>query len=158
MLLGRLLRHEEHEHQRHRRAVGGIERNRLREANEGAERFLQALDAPMRYGDTLAEARGAEALAREQAVEYERARKAVMILKQQPGLLEKPLLARRWQVDEHMVRREQLGDQAHGARAVYLGALLFLVALVLVAQHLPVELVGEQIDRGIKIIFFALAV
>src|SRR5438132_1591526 len=44
VLLGRLLRHEEHERERHRRAVGSIERNRLREANKGAERFLRLGD------------------------------------------------------------------------------------------------------------------
>src|SRR5205085_10326579 len=76
---GPLLRPEEHERERHRSAVGSIERNRLREANKGAERFLQALDAPMRYGDTLAEAGGAEPLAREQAVVDDAAREAVVV-------------------------------------------------------------------------------
>src|SRR5205085_10525074 len=37
VLFGRLLGHEQHENERHRRAVGRVERNRLRQADEGAE-------------------------------------------------------------------------------------------------------------------------
>src|SRR5690348_2688978 len=88
VLLGRLLGHEQHEDQRHRRAVGRIERYRLRQANEGAERFLQSLDAAVRDGDALAEARGAELLAREERFEHLGARDAVVVLEEQPGLLE----------------------------------------------------------------------
>src|SRR5438067_8850877 len=84
VLLGRLLRHEEHEHQSDRRAVGRDERNRLREADEGAERFLQALDPAVRDGDALPEAGRAEALAREQAVEHQAPSDAVVILEEQP--------------------------------------------------------------------------
>src|SRR5688572_2324031 len=40
VLLGRLLGHQQHEHQRHRAAIGRVEGNRLREAEEGAERVL----------------------------------------------------------------------------------------------------------------------
>src|SRR5438034_2776203 len=42
-------------------------------------------------------------------------------------------------------------------RAVYLSRAFLLVAFVLVAQHLPVELVGEQIDRRVEIVLHALA-
>src|SRR5205807_8200058 len=67
VLLRGLLRHEEHEYEGDRRAVGRVEWDRLREADEGAERLLQALDPPVGDGDTLPQARGAEALARKQA-------------------------------------------------------------------------------------------
>src|SRR5436189_3848265 len=40
----------------------------------------------------------------------------------------------------------------------WLAALILLVALVLVAQDLTIELVGEQVDRGIAIVFLAFAV
>src|SRR2546422_9872697 len=43
-------------------------------------------------------------------------------------------------------------------RAVYLSRAFLLEALALVAQHLPVELVGEQIDRRVKILLDAFAV
>src|SRR5262249_26572610 len=69
MLLGRLLGHEKQEHEVHRLAVGGVERHGLGEANEGAYRFFQSLDPTVRDGDSLAQPRRAEALAREQAVE-----------------------------------------------------------------------------------------
>src|SRR5215470_7044075 len=68
MLLGRLLGHEEQEHEAHRLAIGRIERHGLGEADEGADRFLQPLDPAVRDGDALTQPRGAEALAREQAV------------------------------------------------------------------------------------------
>src|SRR5882762_2853019 len=117
VLLRRLLRHQEHEYQGDRRAVGRIERNRLRQADEGAERLFQPLDAPVRDGHALAQPRGAEALAREQAVEHQAAGDAVVILEQQPCLLEQALLARDLQVDEHMGGIEQLAGEAHARRA-----------------------------------------
>src|SRR5262252_5907076 len=69
VLLRRLLRYEEQKHQVHRLAVGCVERHRLGEANEGAHRLLQPLDPPVRNGDSLPQARRAQALPREQAVE-----------------------------------------------------------------------------------------
>src|SRR5581483_4299711 len=60
VLLGRLFGHEEHEDEGDRRAVGRVERNRLCQADEGAERLLQPLDAAVRGGDALAEAGRAE--------------------------------------------------------------------------------------------------
>src|SRR4051812_48009730 len=113
VLLRRLLRHEQHEDKGDWRAVGRVEGNRLREANEGTERLLQPLDATVGNGDALAKAGRAEALAREQAVEHEAPRDAILVLKQQARLLEQPLLARRRQVDEHMDRVQQLAGEAH---------------------------------------------
>src|SRR5581483_169137 len=117
VLLGRLFGHEEHEDEGDRRAVGRVERNRLCQTDEGAERLLQPLDAAVRDGDALAEAGRAEPLAGEQTVEYQAARDAIVILEQQAGLLEQPLLARRRQVDEHMGRVQQLAGEAHARRA-----------------------------------------
>src|SRR6185503_7008524 len=99
VLLGGLLRHEQHEYQADRIAVRRVERHRLGEAQERAEGVLQALDAAVRDGDALAEAGGAEALAREQAVEHHAARHRVLVLEQQAGLLEQALLARHLQVE-----------------------------------------------------------
>src|SRR5919204_3666298 len=117
VLLRRLFRDEEHEDEGDRRAVGRVERYGLREADERAERFLQAFDPSMRDRHALAKAGGAELLAREQAVEDETARDAVMIFKQQARLLEQPLLARGRQVHEHMGGIEQSADEAHARRA-----------------------------------------
>jgi len=108
MLLGRLLRDEEQKHQAHRLAVGRIERDGLGEANEGAHRFLQALDPSVRDGDTLTQPRGAEALAREQAVEHQASRDALIVLEQQPRLLEHALLAGDIQVEKDVRRRQKL--------------------------------------------------
>src|SRR5881227_13541 len=60
VLLRGLLRHEQHEHEADGIAVRRIERHRLREPDEGAERVLEALDAAMRDRHALAESRGAE--------------------------------------------------------------------------------------------------
>src|SRR5687767_10960867 len=38
------------------------------------------------------------------------------------------------------------------------GSYSFVVALVLVAQHLPVELVGEEVDRRVEVLLLAFAV
>jgi len=53
-------------------------------------------------GDALAEPGGTQPLAREQAVEHQAARDAVMVLEQEARLLEQALLARGLQVYEHM--------------------------------------------------------
>jgi hypothetical protein len=113
VLLGGLLRHEQHEDQAHRVAVGCVERHRLRQPHEGAERLLQPLDAAVRDGDTLAQAGRAEALAREQAVEHLAARDAVLVLEHQAGLLEQALLARQRQVERDAAGRKELGDETH---------------------------------------------
>src|SRR5678816_4115175 len=118
VLLGRLLRHQQHEGEAHRLAVGRFERHRLRQAHQGAERLLQTLDAAVRDGDALAEPGRAELLAREQAVEHGAAADLVMVLEQQARLLEQALLARRLEVGDDMRRREDLGDEAHSAEAL----------------------------------------
>src|SRR5678815_3403516 len=97
VLLGGLLRNEQDEGEAYRLAVGRLERHRLGEADEGAERLLQPLDAPVRDGDPLAEPGRAELLAREQAVEHRAAGDLVLVLEQQARLLEQALLARRLQ-------------------------------------------------------------
>src|SRR5258706_96781 len=170
VLLGRLLRHEQHEHEAHGIAVWRVEGHRLGEAHEGAQRILQALDAPGRDGDALAEPGRAEPLAREQAVEDDAFRDAVPVLEQQDGLLEQALLARHLQVGDYVALRKELGDQAHrrariiarssGRRrlAVLEGVVGLAVQLVLVADHLAVELVGEEVDRRVQVGFLALAV
>src|SRR5262245_3284035 len=108
VLLGRLLGHEEQEYQIDRLAVGGVEGHRLGEAHEGADRFFEPLDSAVGNRDALAEARRAETLAREQAVEHEAPRDALVVLEQQPGLLEHALLAGHIQVEEDVRRRQQL--------------------------------------------------
>src|SRR5436190_1021451 len=94
VLLGRLLRYEKHEGEGDGRGVGRVERNRLRQPDESAERLLQPLDASVRNRDALAEAGRTQTLALEQAVEHLAACDAVMVLEHEPRLLEKALLAR----------------------------------------------------------------
>src|SRR6185503_14727376 len=113
VLFGGLLRHQQDEGEAHRLAVGRLERHRLRETHEGAERLLQALDAAVRDRDALAEAGRAELLAREQAVEHGAAADLVVVLEEQTRLLEQALLARRLQVGDDVTRTEDVGDQTH---------------------------------------------
>src|SRR5262245_15234744 len=113
VLLGRLFRYQQDEGEAHRLAVGRLERHRLREAHERAERLLQALDAPVRDGDAQAEPGRAELLAREQAVEHHAAADLVVVLEQQARLLEQALLARGLQVGDDVARAEDVGDQTH---------------------------------------------
>ena len=80
MLLGRLFRHQEDENLLDGLAVGGVERNRLLRPNKGSERFGKSLDPAVRNGDALTQAGRAETLAREQAVEDDRARDLRVVL------------------------------------------------------------------------------
>src|SRR5258706_4140237 len=80
VLLGRLLRHQQHEGDAYPLAVGGLERHRLCQAEEGAARLLQPLDAAVRDGDALGQPGRAELLAREQAVAHHAARDGVPVL------------------------------------------------------------------------------
>src|SRR6185436_6009471 len=129
VLLGRLLRHQQHEGEAHRLAVWRLERHRLRQAQESAERFLQALDAAVREPDPLAEPGGAELFAREQAVEDDAARDLVVVLEQQACLVEQALLARRLEVGDDVRWREDLGDETHSGEA--LGPLVLSCSLSL---------------------------
>src|SRR5882672_3498290 len=108
MLFGRLLGHEEKEHQAYGFSVGCVERHRLGKAHEGAHGFLQSLDPAVRNGDSLAQPRGPEALPGEQAVEHQAPRDALVVLEQQAGLLEHALLAGHIQVEKDVRRRQKL--------------------------------------------------
>src|SRR4051812_13021184 len=60
MPLRRVLRNQQHEDERHRLAVGRVEGYGLRQAHERAHRLLQALDAAVRNGHSVSEARRPE--------------------------------------------------------------------------------------------------
>src|SRR5438552_13478071 len=98
VLLGRLLRHQQQEDQTDRLAVGRVERNRLRQAHESPDRFLQSLDPAVRNGESLTQAGRAETLAGEQAVEHQTPCHPLIVLEEQPGLLEHAFFARDIQV------------------------------------------------------------
>src|SRR5258706_11544247 len=63
VLLGRLFRHQQQEHEADGLAVGGVERNRLCEEHEGADRFLEPFDPAVRISKSLPPPRRAETLA-----------------------------------------------------------------------------------------------
>src|SRR5687767_3627792 len=113
VLLGGFLGDQQHEHQAHGRAVGRIEGHRLRKAHEGAQRFLESLDASVRDRHALPEAGRAELLAREQAVEHHASSDAIEVLEQKACLLEQALLARGLQINGDMRSRQYFSDQAH---------------------------------------------
>src|SRR5258707_875144 len=100
VLLGRLFRHQQQEHQTDGLAVGRVERNRLRQAHESPDRFLQTLDPAVRNGESLPQAGRAETLAGEQAVEHQAPRHPLVVLEEKPGLLEHAFLARHLHVQE----------------------------------------------------------
>src|SRR6266446_1775908 len=110
VLLGRLFRHQQQEHQTDGLAVGRVERNRLRQAHKGPDRFLQTLDPAVRNGESLPEAGRAETLAGKQAVEHQAPRHPLVVLEEQPGLLEHAFLARHIQVQEDVRRGQELGN------------------------------------------------
>src|SRR3974390_272080 len=107
VLLGRVLRHEEQENQADGLAVRRVERHRLGEAHKGADRLLEPLDPAVRDCDALAQPGRSQALPREQAVEHEAAGDTLIVLEEQPGLLEHALLARYIQVEKDVRRRQE---------------------------------------------------
>src|SRR5947209_7640901 len=92
VLLGRVLRHEQHEHFLHGLAVGSVEGDRLGESRKRALRLREALDATVRNGDALAEPRRAELLACGEAVDDRPARDAERALEQRPYRVEQSRL------------------------------------------------------------------
>src|SRR5882672_4753764 len=113
VLLGGLLRYQEQEHEADGLAVGCVERNRLCEAHEGAYRFFEPLDPAVRNGDSLPQPRRAETLAGEQAVEHQAPRHPLVVLEQEPGLLEHAFLARHIQVQKDVRRGQELRNEVH---------------------------------------------
>src|SRR5262245_30398729 len=115
--VGGAVGHQQHEDEADRLAVGRVERDRLLHPHERADRLLQPLDPAVRDRDPLAEAGGAELFPREQAVEHLAACDLVMVLEQQPDLLEDALLAARVELQDDVRRRQQLADQVHVRRS-----------------------------------------
>src|SRR5258706_1619553 len=115
--LGRLFGYEKQKDQIHRVSVRSIECHGPCEADERSDGLLQALDPAVGNGDPMAEAGRAEALAREQAVENETPRDALVVLDNQSRLLEHALLARHVQIQEDVGGRKKFGDQIHLDRA-----------------------------------------
>src|SRR5713101_2145796 len=113
VLLGRLFRHQQQEHEADGLAVGRVERNRLCEAHEGADRFLEPLDPAVRNGDPLPQPRRAQTLAGEQAVEHQAPRHPLVVLEQESGLLEHAFLARHIQVEKDVRRGQELRNEVH---------------------------------------------
>ena len=106
MQIGGALRHQQDEDEADRLAVGRVEGNRFAHAHEGADRLLDALDAAVRDGHTLAKAGGAEFFACKQAVEDQAARDVVVVLEKQAGAFENALLAADIKVQQHIGCRQ----------------------------------------------------
>src|SRR6266700_732159 len=113
VLFGRLLGHQQHENEIDGLAVGGVEGHGLSEVHKSADRLLQALDPAVRNRDPLAQAGRAEALPGEQTVEYQTSRHALIVLEEEPRLLEHALLARHIQVQKDVGRGQKLRNKVH---------------------------------------------
>ena len=68
MLFSRLFRDKQDKKQVHRATIRGVKRDRLRQAEKGPCRVLEALDAAMWNGNTLTQAGRAQLFTGEQAV------------------------------------------------------------------------------------------
>ncbi len=109
VLLRGLLGHEQEDQEPDGLAVGRLERDRLGKPDEGGERMLETLDAPVWNRDAFAEPGLAEALAREQVVRDGAAGDAVLILEDQPRLLEDAFLAGDGEVDDDVLNGQDFG-------------------------------------------------
>src|SRR5258708_8323516 len=110
VLLGRLFRHQQQEHETDGFAVGRVERNRLCQAHESPDCFLQSLDPAVRNGEPLAQPGRSEAVAGTQAVEQQAPRHPLGVLEKQPGLLAHAVLVRHIQIQEDVRRGQELGN------------------------------------------------
>ena len=68
----------------------------------------------MGNGDSLAKPRGAEPLSGKQGVEDLGPCNAVVLLEQEPGLLENPLLAGGLDVEQDVFDAQEAGNSVHG--------------------------------------------
>src|SRR5882762_7178560 len=98
VLLGRLFRHQQQEHQTDGLAVGRVERNRLCQTHKSPDGFLQTLDPAVRNSEPLPQPGRAETLTGKQAVEHQAPGHPLVILEEQPSLLEHAFFARHIQV------------------------------------------------------------
>src|SRR2546425_324371 len=71
VLLGRLFRHQQQEHETDGLAVWRVERNRLCQTHKSPDCFLQTLDPAVRDSESLPQPRRAQTLAGKQAVEHQ---------------------------------------------------------------------------------------
>src|SRR5207302_7468176 len=110
MLLGRLFRHQQQEHETDGLAVGRVERNRLCQTHKSPDCFLQTLDPAVRDSESLPQPRRAQALAGKQAVEHQAPGHPLVVLEEQPSLLEHAFFARHIQVQEDVRRGQELGN------------------------------------------------
>lgn len=115
MLLSDVVRYEQEYQQLYRLAIRRLEGNRLGKPDERCQWRLETLDASMRHGDAMPEAGGAESLACKQVIGYGGTGDAVVVLKQEAGLLECPLLARHIEVENDVLEREYMAEMCHGA-------------------------------------------
>ena len=113
VLLGRVLRNEQHEDVADRAAVGRVERDRRLEAREGAARLGETLDSAVRYRDPLAEAGRAQLLARLQAAHDLRAVESVAVLEQAAERGEQIAFRPRVEIGQDVRRGQEVCDRVH---------------------------------------------
>ncbi len=105
--------HQQTEQHRYGLAVRRVERDGLRQADEGGKRLLQALHAAVRHGHALAERGRAQALPRKQAVEHECACQAVVVFKEEASLFERALLARGEHIEDDVAGGKDARQMIH---------------------------------------------
>lgn len=110
MFFGGVFRNQQDEYLPDRLSVGRIKGNGLARANERAQRAREASDPAVRDRDPLAEAGRTEFLARKQAFEHDRTGNLRLVFEELTDLLEQPLLARRFEVEQNVRFRKQLRD------------------------------------------------
>ena len=114
MPLGGRFGHQQEDQQADRLVVGRVEGDRVLHAQHRGERVLQSLDPAVRDGDAVAQAGGAEPLAGEQVVGDRGPGDGMLVLEQQPRLLEDPLLAGGVDADQHVPGRQDGSKTIHG--------------------------------------------
>ena len=100
--VGGLLRHQQDEDETDRPVVRRVELDRVTRTHERANRLAQPAHPAVWNGDALAQPRGAQALAGEQALQDLRAPHPGLTLEQCGNLLENGLLVGRRHIDQDM--------------------------------------------------------
>jgi hypothetical protein len=110
MLLGSMFGHEQYEYLSDWLAVGRIEGNRLARSHERPQWVGEPTDSTMRNCYPLPKSRRTEFLPRKQTIEYDRTANLCLVLEQLTDLLEEPLFARRFDVEQDIRFGKQLRD------------------------------------------------
>ncbi len=117
MFLGGRFGHQQEDQQHHRLFVRCIKSDRRGQLKHRRHGRLQPFDTAMRNGHTMAQAGGAQALTRKQAVGHQRSAQPMQAFKQKACFFKSTLLACSVKTDKHLGRRQDGRETVHSGES-----------------------------------------